>query len=765
MKNKLFIFAGIILVWVFISCPSPTDGGGKPSYTVSGIVTTAGDDSAAAGARVQLKQSGKNIGEAAEADDDGSYAISGIFAGHYTIDVSFDGYEPGTISAFTVSGNVSGKDLSLKKRIAANTGESTETADGEETGGEDDADATSGASQQTDDTETGSGEAGDSGGENDADATSGASQQTDGTETGSGEAGDSGGEDDVDATSGASQQTDGTETGSGSGETGDSGTGDTGGTSTSDETGSGETGDSGGDVDVVSGASQHTGSSPIPIPAPRKTFSGGFGKVLDAVKNEPSGAYLVELTNGAARGPYNMSGFNTPVTIVIDGKGNYISLAGGYDYKGSLLRIPAGVTVILKDIEFNGCDTNTASIVIVESGGTLVMKDGAKISGARRSPVDGGAVKVRGGGVFHMDGGEISDNTGISNGGAVFISSGSFIMRGGKIIGNQASNVGAVFLFEGGEFTMEGGEISGNTSKNYAGGVLVNGGYFQMNGGVIKDNVCHLYGGGVFIGYYSHLSGTSGGVFAQKGGVISGNKAAGGGGGVSLRGSSALFILEDGEISGNQAVPDTSIDPYGGGGVFVQDGGLFECKGGKIINNVTDYELYGGGGILLASKDGGGSGGVDVVSGASGGGSLSSGSTGSNPNMILSGGYISGNTAGNGKGAGIYAESGNFTLSDAPAIHDRVCIQYQPQAAEHIFITGGFTGTTVSLDLRGNQNGITFIGNWIKPVLGMKGGGAVPDSVRSRFRLGTFTRYSTGTQNPVDISAYTIGGNGKVLAP
>jgi hypothetical protein len=329
---------------------------------------------------------------------------------------------------------------------------------------------------------------------------------------------------------------------------------------------------------------------------------------------------------------------------------------------------------------------------------------------------------------------------------------GEFIMTGGRIYGNQASNVGGVFLYNGGNFIMEGGEISGNTSKNYAGGVLVNGGQFTMKGGVIKDNTCHLYGGGVFIGYYSHLSGTSSGVFVQKGGVIDNNQAAGGGGGVSLRGSSALFILEDGEISGNLAVPDDTIDPYGGGGVFVQDGGLFECKGGKIINNSTQYELYGGGGILLASKDGGGTGGVDAVSGASSGGSLSSGSTGSDPNMILSGGLISGNTAGNGMGAGIYAESGNFTLSDAPAIQDRVCVQYQPQAAEHIFIVGGFTGTTVNLDLRGNQNGIVFIGNWIKPVLGMKSGGNVPADVRSRFKLGTFTAYSTGTQNPVNIS-------------
>jgi hypothetical protein len=284
-----------------------------------------------------------------------------------------------------------------------------------------------------------------------------------------------------------------------------------------------------------------------------------------------------------------------------------------------------------------------------------------------------------------------------------------------------------------------------------------------MKGGLIKDNTCHLYGGGVFIGYYSHLSGTSGGVFTQQGGVISGNRAAGGG--VSLRGSSAYFLLEDGEISGNKAVPDDSIDPYGGGGVFVQDGALFECKGGKIVNNITQYELWGGGGILAASKDAGVSSGVDAVSAASGGGggSLGAARSGQDPNMVLSGGLISGNTAGNGKGAGIYAESGNFTLLDAPAILDRVCVQYQSQAERHILINGDFTGNAVARDLRGNEGGSVCSGNWIKPVLAMSQGGTIPAAVRSRFKLGTFTPYSGSPR--ANISAYTIGENGKLRAP
>jgi hypothetical protein len=291
--------------------------------------------------------------------------------------------------------------------------------------------------------------------------------------------------------------------------------------------------------------------------------------------------------------------------------------------------------------------------------------------------------------------------------------------------------------------------------NNYAGAVLVNNGLFEMKAGSIRDNVCHLYGGGVFIGYYSHLNGGSGGIFIQSGGVISGNRSEGGGGGVSLRGSSAVFTLKDGEISGNYAVPDVKLadmyvdaisaatgasgplEPYGGGGVFVQDGGLFEFKGGSVIGNTTTKALFGGGGILLLEKDGN-----DL------------------PAMELSGGLVSGNTSSPDRGRGIYAESGKFTLSGNPSIVDAVCLQYQPQADQHILIDGDFTGTTIRLNLRGNRDGIAHISNWIKPVLGITPGGAIPAAMRGRFTLGTFTPYSGGSS--VNISACSIEENGKL---
>jgi hypothetical protein len=526
-----------------------------------------------------------------------------------------------------------------------------------------------------------------------------------------------------------------------------------------------ESGGTGGNTEAAgeTGSAGKTAAPVAAIPIPEtELVPGGFGAALNAIKEKPAGAYRVELAVSGARPPYNMTGFNTPVTILIDGGGKYLSLEGGYNGKGSLLTIPEGVTVFLKDITLRGCDTNTRALITVENGGVLVMKEGAEITGAARSPVDGGAVRVNEGGVFQMDGGGIRNNTGISNGGAVFISGGEFVMTGGEISGNQASNCGGVFMYNGGSFIMTGGTISDNTSKNYAGGVLVNGGNFEMRGGSITDNTSHLYGGGVFVGYYSHLSGGSGGVFVQKGGVIRGNRSAGGGGGVSLRGSGAVFVLKDGEISGNLAVPDSTIDPYGGGGVFVQDGGIFICQGGAVRDNITDYELWGGGGVLVQAKDAGGSAaGVDALSGASGGGaSGGGGGTTYRPGLTLNGGVISGNTAGNRRGAAIYAGTGDFTLSGAPSVDGPVCLEYQSAAAQHILINGDFTGAALTLDLRGNEGGITFIGNWTRPLLGPSG---IPAAVRSRFALRTFTPHKG---SPVtNVSAYTIGENGKIRAP
>jgi formylglycine-generating enzyme required for sulfatase activity len=88
-----------------------------PLYTISGTVTTNEPGGGIAGASVQLKQGGANIGLSVSTGSDGTYTISNVPAGDYTIEVLLTGYAAKTIPAFTVSGNAAAKDLLLEKLV------------------------------------------------------------------------------------------------------------------------------------------------------------------------------------------------------------------------------------------------------------------------------------------------------------------------------------------------------------------------------------------------------------------------------------------------------------------------------------------------------------------------------------------------------------------------------------------------------------------------------------------------------------------------
>ena len=85
-----------------------------PTYTVSGTVSLS-DGGSAEGASLQLKSGGSNTGGPVSAESGGGYTITGVPAGTYTIEAALTGYTTGTITEFTVSANVSGKDITLQK--------------------------------------------------------------------------------------------------------------------------------------------------------------------------------------------------------------------------------------------------------------------------------------------------------------------------------------------------------------------------------------------------------------------------------------------------------------------------------------------------------------------------------------------------------------------------------------------------------------------------------------------------------------------------
>jgi hypothetical protein len=184
------------------------------------------------------------------------------------------------------------------------------------------------------------------------------------------------------------------------------------------------------------------------------------------------------------------------VTIDGDGVEIYLGKAGG----ASLITVESNITLTLRNITFKGTTGNNHSLIKVDSGGTLILGDGAVIRGNTTVSENGGGVLVVG--TLILRGGTICKNTAEANegGGGVYVApNGTFTMERGTICGNNgksrsAGGGGGVYVAEGGTFIMEGGTISKNTAEANGGGG----------------------GGGVHIG--------KGGTFIMEGGVISGNK-------------------------------------------------------------------------------------------------------------------------------------------------------------------------------------------------------------------------------------------------
>jgi formylglycine-generating enzyme required for sulfatase activity len=88
-------------------------------YSISGTITTDDPPTGAAnGASVQLKQGSTAVGSPVSTDVSGAYAIPNVPAGTgYTIEVSLSGYVTGTVPSFNLTGNETGKDLTLTRIV------------------------------------------------------------------------------------------------------------------------------------------------------------------------------------------------------------------------------------------------------------------------------------------------------------------------------------------------------------------------------------------------------------------------------------------------------------------------------------------------------------------------------------------------------------------------------------------------------------------------------------------------------------------------
>jgi len=161
-------------------------------------------------------------------------------------------------------------------------------------------------------------------------------------------------------------------------------------------------------------------------------------------------------------------------------------------------------------------------------------------------------------------------------------------------------------------------------------------------GSAIRGNVNTGSGGGVFVG--------ANGIFVMEGGEISGNNAnAGwfGGGGVFVA-SNGTFLMEGGVI-------DSNTSNLGGGGVFVTANGTFVMEDGKISGNTLRSGGNAGGGVRVETN------GTFTMKGGEifGNTSITSGGVHTNGTFTMEGGKILGNI---GEGVRVSSDSGTFFM-------------------------------------------------------------------------------------------------------
>ena len=405
-----------------------------------------------------------------------------------------------------------------------------------------------------------------------------------------------------------------------------------------------------------------------------------------------------------------------PVTISnLKITGGQCGLSLGYDEENS-----ADVQVDVTLAEGSLVTDNGNSSGINLSAGKLTLKGGSITNNCCEY---GGGVAVTGG-EFVMESGTIGGteegeaNTADYRGAGVYITGGTFTMKGGTISGNKSSSgVSGAGVYVGydeengtvGTFIMQGGTISANEAVTAGGGVFVDGTStdltqdvtFTMTGGTITENKqTSTYdegergGGGVAL-YGEHA------LFTMEDGTISKNEAACYGGGVSVVGS-AKFHMTDGTIGGTSSadgnkVTQTSYSTYGGG-VYVAGDATFTMDGGTISYNATSSTITTTGGGAVNAFSGtftmnGGT--LSNNTSAGSGGAVYIGSSGT---CNLAGGTISANTCGTSAyGSGVYvrsfsSNSGTLTMSGSAVVASGNDV-YLPDGTS-LAIAGTLTGAS-----------------------------------------------------------------------
>jgi len=220
------------------------------------------------------------------------------------------------------------------------------------------------------------------------------------------------------------------------------------------------------------------------------------------------------------------------------------------------------------------CQTNSA----VNVYGTAIIRNNDAATGGAIGGY--GAVSIYGSA-------QIIGNSSTSNGGAIYISGGNITLSGSAKISSNTSavNGGGVYIAayntDIATFTMNGGEISNNSAISNGNGIFVNSGSatgvarFYMSAGTIDNNYTSsastvtgtVNGGGLYAGGGTVVSITGGTISSNNIGGVAGN---GRGAGICLYGSTAVATPSQWSISGATISNNSAF--YGGGVAVISAG-------------------------------------------------------------------------------------------------------------------------------------------------------------------------------------------------
>ena len=287
-------------------------------------------------------------------------------------------------------------------------------------------------------------------------------------------------------------------------------------------------------------------------------------------------------------------------------------------------------------------------VISVEDGGTLNL-NGGMITTPRTLGNDGHVIFSQG--TVNISGGYVTNGNGGGWGGGLCVTgaNASLGMTGGVVAANMAASGGGVYADNSATLNLSGGVISGNATyynacddvdnpnNGYGGGVFtknadvtINGtanitnnrvnsyittkynngllggggiactnrGKLTMTGGSVTANYSYEAGGGIYAGFHNQPI-TS---FSMTGGTIAGNESVNAEGGGLRISSGTNGVIEAASASNKVYITNNKTTTgsttgrggdWGGGGIFIQQGGKLNIVKTLITNNVADG--WGGG--------------------------------------------------------------------------------------------------------------------------------------------------------------------------